>query len=136
MSLTRPFKETVRARAARDPAFHEALITGTMSEFKAPPPKRLTVEDLHNVVAKLPDEMRNDDGGRTIGIANSVIAHFLGKDWFQVVNHLPDGAISAGVYKAGKLAAIRPPSRRGKRPPSSSRRRSGSGLFRRSMKAA
>ena len=82
MSLTRPFKETVRARAARDPAFHEALITGTMSEFKAPTPKRLTVEDLHNVVAKLPDEMRSDDGGRTIGIANSVIAHFLGQDWF------------------------------------------------------
>ena len=107
VKVTRSFHETVQARAARDPAFREALITGTMSEIKTQPPERLSVDDLQNVVAKLPDEMQNADGGRTIGIANSVIAHFLGKDWFQVVNHLPDGAISVGVYKVGKLAAIK-----------------------------
>ena len=45
-------------------------------------PKRLTVDDLHRLVATFPEEMRNDDGGRTAGLANSVIAHFLGKDWF------------------------------------------------------
>lgn len=45
-------------------------------------PRRLDVSDLHNLVAGLPAEMKNDDGGRTIGVANSIIAHFLGRDWF------------------------------------------------------
>ena len=44
--------------------------------------RRITVEDLHKLAASFPDEMREDDGGRSNGVANSVIAHFLGKDWF------------------------------------------------------
>ena len=43
---------------------------------------RLSVEDLHRVVANLPDEMRKDAGGRVIGAANAVIAHCFGRDWF------------------------------------------------------
>ncbi len=45
-------------------------------------PRRLTVDDLRAYQASFPDKMKNDDGGRTIGIANSVIAHFLGRSWF------------------------------------------------------
>jgi len=45
-------------------------------------PRRLTVDDLRKVVANFPDEIKNDDGRRTIGLANSVIAHFLGREWF------------------------------------------------------
>jgi hypothetical protein len=46
-------------------------------------PQRIDVNDLHNVIAKLPREMQDDDGGRIIGVANSVIGHFLGRDWFD-----------------------------------------------------
>jgi hypothetical protein len=45
-------------------------------------PRRLTVDDFRAWQSSFPDEMKNDDGGQTIGIANSVIAHFLGRDWF------------------------------------------------------
>lgn len=45
-------------------------------------PRRLKVDDLHKIVSTFPDEIRNDDGGRTVGLANSVIAHFLGREWF------------------------------------------------------
>jgi hypothetical protein len=45
-------------------------------------PRRLTIDDLHKFVANLPEEIRNDDGGRTIALANSVIANFFGRDWF------------------------------------------------------
>lgn len=44
--------------------------------------RRINRDDLQKIVSTLPTEMRNDDGGRTIGLANSVIAHFLGRDWF------------------------------------------------------
>jgi hypothetical protein len=43
---------------------------------------RITIEDLHNVVATLPLEMKNADGGRVIGVANAVIVHCLGREWF------------------------------------------------------
>jgi hypothetical protein len=42
----------------------------------------LSVDDLHAVVSRLPEEMRMAPGGRVIGVANAVIAHFLGADWF------------------------------------------------------
>jgi hypothetical protein len=42
----------------------------------------ITFDDLRRIVAGLPSEMREDDGGRVIGAANAVIAHFLGHDWF------------------------------------------------------
>jgi hypothetical protein len=45
-------------------------------------PRRLTLDDLQKFVAKLPPEIRADDGGRTAVLANTIIAHFLGKDWF------------------------------------------------------
>ena len=43
---------------------------------------RLTIMDLHAVVPRLPAEMRAEPGGRVIGVANTVIAHFFGSDWF------------------------------------------------------
>jgi hypothetical protein len=46
--------------------------------------RRITVDDLHNLVTTLPAEMKEDRGGRTIGLANSVIVHFLGRDWFEM----------------------------------------------------
>jgi len=46
-------------------------------------PKRITVDDLHKLVAGFPEEIRNDEGGRTAVLAQSVIRHFLGLDWFK-----------------------------------------------------
>jgi hypothetical protein len=45
-------------------------------------PKRLAAEDLHRFVETSPQEMQNDVGARTVLVANSIIAHFLGRDWF------------------------------------------------------
>ena len=45
-------------------------------------PKRLALGDLHKCVATLPPDIKADDGGRTAVLANTIIAHFLGKDWF------------------------------------------------------
>jgi hypothetical protein len=46
-------------------------------------PRRLNVENLREAVSTFPDEIRDDDGRRTLGLANSVIAHFLGRDWLE-----------------------------------------------------
>ena len=46
-------------------------------------PRRLSLDDLHRIIPTFSAEMRNDAGGRTIGLANKVIAHFLGQDWFE-----------------------------------------------------
>ena len=43
---------------------------------------RIRIDDLHAAVQRLPAEMRMDPGGRVIGVANTVIAHFFGVDWF------------------------------------------------------
>ena len=45
-------------------------------------PKRLTVDDLHRIVRTFPEEIQNADGGRTVVLAQSIIAHFFGRDWF------------------------------------------------------
>jgi hypothetical protein len=45
-------------------------------------PRRLNVDDLHKWVSNMPDDMRNADGERAIFLANSVIVHFLGPEWF------------------------------------------------------
>ena len=45
-------------------------------------PRRLNVDDLHKWVSIMPDDMRNADGERAIFLANSVIVHFLGPEWF------------------------------------------------------
>ena len=45
-------------------------------------PARLTVEDLNGVALRLPAEMRAAPGGQMIGVANAVIGHFLGREWF------------------------------------------------------
>jgi len=66
----------------QSPVKCQATIVAKEPYVMAEKPKRLTVDDLHRLVATFPEEMRNDDGGRTAGLANSVIAHFLGKDWF------------------------------------------------------
>jgi len=52
-------------------------------------PERIAVDYLHKVIAALPAEMRADDGGRTIGLANTVIVHFLGREWLEA-NIKPD----------------------------------------------
>lgn len=46
-------------------------------------PSKLALQDLHGMVASFPEAMRADGGGRTIGLANSIIAHFLGRGWFE-----------------------------------------------------
>jgi hypothetical protein len=68
-------------------------------------PRRLSLQDLHHLVASLPAEMQSDDGGRTIGIANSVIAHFLGRDWFTA--NIPHTAARPSFLRVG--APTRPP---------------------------
>ena len=45
-------------------------------------PKRLTVDDLHRIVRTFPEEIQNADGGRTVVLAQPIIAHFFGRDWF------------------------------------------------------
>ena len=45
--------------------------------------RRLNLDNLRNAVSTFPDEIRDDDGRRTLGLANSVIAHFLGRDWLE-----------------------------------------------------
>ncbi len=54
-------------------------------------PRRINVDDLHKIIPTLPNEIREDAGGRTIVLANTVIAHFLGKDWLDA-NTRPDPA--------------------------------------------
>jgi hypothetical protein len=46
-------------------------------------PRIINVDDLHKAVQTLPPEIRNDDGGRSIALANTVIVHFLGREWFE-----------------------------------------------------
>jgi len=46
------------------------------------PVPRLSVDRLHAIIPKLPLDMQKDPAGRVIGVANSVIAHFLSRDWF------------------------------------------------------
>jgi hypothetical protein len=57
-----------------------------MSKLNRPPinntPRRIFVDDLHKIIDGLPPEMKAADGDRTIGLANTVIVHFLGRDWF------------------------------------------------------
>jgi hypothetical protein len=60
------------------------------------PPRRITVADLHHAIQTLPQEMQDDDGGRTIGLANTIIVHFLGRVWF-------DAHIRHDVTKPGFL---------------------------------
>jgi len=43
----------------------------------------LSIEQLHAAMPQFPPEMRADPGGRVIGIANTVIVHFLGREWFM-----------------------------------------------------
>ena len=44
--------------------------------------KQITVDMLHADLAHFPREMRDDPGSRVIGVANTVIAHVFGADWF------------------------------------------------------
>ena len=44
----------------------------------------ITVDDLHAAVQRLPADMRAEPGGRVIGVANTVIAHFFGVEWFSM----------------------------------------------------
>jgi hypothetical protein len=46
-------------------------------------PRRINVDDLHKLVSTLRDDVRNDDNERTVSIANTVIAHFLGRKWCE-----------------------------------------------------
>jgi len=46
-------------------------------------PRRLNLDNLRKVVSTFPYEIRDDDARRTLGLANSVIAHFLGRDWLE-----------------------------------------------------
>jgi hypothetical protein len=44
-------------------------------------PRRLNVDDLRKIVSTLPDDTHNHDGERMIGLVNTVIVHFLGREW-------------------------------------------------------
>jgi hypothetical protein len=46
-------------------------------------PPRINVDNLRRAVSTFPDEIRDNDGRRTLGLANTVIAHFLGRDWLE-----------------------------------------------------
>jgi hypothetical protein len=45
-------------------------------------PRRISVDDLHKIIDGLPPETKAADGERTIYLANTIIVHFLGRDWF------------------------------------------------------
>jgi hypothetical protein len=60
-------------------------------------PRRLNVDDLHKIVSTLPDDMKNHDGGRMIGLANTVIVHFLGREWFE--EHIRPDAPKPGFLR-------------------------------------
>jgi hypothetical protein len=55
---------------------------------------RLSIEQLHAVMPQFPPEMRTDPGGRVIGIANTVILHFLGREW--IIAHIRHDAPKKG----------------------------------------
>src|ERR1700692_1702455 len=55
----------------------------------AMPLPRLSLDDLHDVVPRLPAEMQADPAGRVIGVHSSVIAHFFGPDWFAAHYRFP-----------------------------------------------
>jgi hypothetical protein len=57
----------------------------------------ITFDDLRTVVAGLPAEMKEADGGRVIGAANAVIAHFLGREWF--VAHIRHDTAKPGFLR-------------------------------------
>src|SRR5580704_9806692 len=58
-----------------------------MSKLNHPPknnsPRRISVDDLHKFVDSLPPEVRESDGDRTIILANTINAHFLGRKWCE-----------------------------------------------------
>jgi hypothetical protein len=60
-------------------------------------PRRLNVDDLHKIVSTLPDDMKNHDGERMIGLANTVIVHFLGRKWFD--EHIRPDAPKPGFLR-------------------------------------
>jgi hypothetical protein len=47
-------------------------------------PRRISVDDLHKLVDSLSPEIKESDGDRTIILANTVLAHFLGRDWCEI----------------------------------------------------
>lgn len=57
----------------------------------------ITFDDLRRIVAALPAEMKEADGGRVIGAANAVIVHFLGRDWF--VAHIRHDTAAPGFLR-------------------------------------
>jgi hypothetical protein len=65
---------------------------------------RLTVDDLNGVVARLPAEMQSEPSGRVIGVANSIIAHFLGRDWFA--RHIRHDAARRGFLNSSHGASV------------------------------
>jgi hypothetical protein len=60
-------------------------------------PRRLSVDDLHKIVSTLPGDMTNHDGERMIGLANTVIVHFLGREWFEA--HIRHDAPKPGFLR-------------------------------------
>ena len=68
-------------------------------------PRRITVDDLHNIVSTLPDDVKNHDSERTIQLANTVIVHFLGREWFQA--HIPHDAPKPGFLRMDFSSASR-----------------------------
>jgi len=68
-------------------------------------PRQLNVDDLHKIVSTLPDDMKNHDGGRMIGLANTVIVHFLGREWFE--EHIRPDAPKRGFLRMDFSSAHR-----------------------------
>ena len=60
-------------------------------------PRRITVDDLHKIVSTLPADAKNHDNERSVQLANTVIVHFLGREWFQA--HIPHGAPKPGFLR-------------------------------------
>lgn len=50
MALTRSFKDTVKARAERDPAFREALLAEVMAQVDSDTGKALLRDDINALI--------------------------------------------------------------------------------------
>jgi hypothetical protein len=46
-------------------------------------PRRINVDDRRKAILSFPNAISYHDGRRALGLANTVIAHFLGGDWLE-----------------------------------------------------
>jgi hypothetical protein len=68
-------------------------------------PRRTNVDNPRKAISSFPNEIRDHDGRRTLGLANTVIAHFLGRVGSPCSSYRPEAGFPAyGLFVQGQTA--------------------------------